>query len=633
MKKARRTLTVLALVLASVASPAPSVVAAENGRIYFHSYREGKTSIFSVRADGTDLRRLTTSPTSDFDPAVSQDGSKIAFIRHNTSDPAAGSSVWLINSDGTNLREIYHGPGGTELSSPDWGGGRIALTYKFSTEDPEIIELCCDGRSDGWGLEFLREEALRPQYSPDGLRLAFVLLNQNGTQDIATMRFDGTDLFRVTNDDAFDDYPAYSPDGSGIIFTSYREGGPDIFRAYGTEITRVFSGEGAELAPTYSPDGTKIAFSWTEAIWTINPDGTGATPLLCCDSITESEPDWGVAFGDEVACTITGHKGDELLVGTDGDDVICGMGGSDVIRGGLGDDQLRGGAGADIFDEGSSINGSDVIQGGRGIDIVSYAGRTNEITVTVDGSYGDGEVTEGDYVVTDVEGVTGGSADDTLTMTVGRVEISGGAGNDNITGGNGIDRLNGGEGDDNITGRGGDDWISGNDGRDTLIGSAGNDRITGHAGNDLLSGDDGADRLFGSAGEDQLSGDSGDDVLNGDSGDDSFFGGTDDDTMRGGDDNDSFLGEDGNDSIDGEAGDDRAEGRAGNDEIIGGLGNDILYGDPGNDRIYGQGGNDYASGDRGRDVLSCGPGTDRWHDIEANAETIGCERYYDGPAL
>jgi Ca2+-binding RTX toxin-like protein len=76
----------------------------------------------------------------------------------------------------------------------------------------------------------------------------------------------------------------------------------------------------------------------------------------------------------ELACTITGTSGDDVLVGGPGDDVICGGGGDDVLRGGAGEDRLVGGGGDDYLQGGRHDDrlragtGDDDLRGGRGND-------------------------------------------------------------------------------------------------------------------------------------------------------------------------------------------------------------------------------------------------------------------------
>ena len=65
------------------------------------------------------------------------------------------------------------------------------------------------------------------------------------------------------------------------------------------------------------------------------------------------------------ACTITGTRTADRLLGTPGDDVICGGRGPDRISGRGGNDIIRGGPGADRIDAGA---GADTIAGGAGRD-------------------------------------------------------------------------------------------------------------------------------------------------------------------------------------------------------------------------------------------------------------------------
>src|SRR2546423_7201173 len=91
-----------------------------------------------------------------------------------------------------------------------------------------------------------------------------------------------------------------------------------------------------------------------------------------------------------------------------------------TFDGGDGQDILTGGAGDDTLDGGK---GADEITGGDGTDTADYSSRTAGVTVTLDDVRNDGEsrpspaTCEGDDVHSDVENVSGGAGNDTLTAS------------------------------------------------------------------------------------------------------------------------------------------------------------------------------------------------------------------------
>ncbi len=66
--------------------------------------------------------------------------------------------------------------------------------------------------------------------SPDGKMLTFMIQDINGDVDIAIMTVDGTEFQKVTNDPEEDVYPVWSNDGSAIVYTSYRNSTPNLYR-------------------------------------------------------------------------------------------------------------------------------------------------------------------------------------------------------------------------------------------------------------------------------------------------------------------------------------------------------------------------------------------------------------------
>ena len=94
------------------------------------------------------------------------------------------------------------------------------------------------------------------------------------------MNSDGTALVNLTNNPAYDDAPAGSPDGTKIAFSSARNGNSEIYvmNSDGTGVTRLTNTAANNFRPTWSPDGTKLAFVTDRdgafVIYTMNADGS-----------------------------------------------------------------------------------------------------------------------------------------------------------------------------------------------------------------------------------------------------------------------------------------------------------------------------------------------------------------------
>ncbi len=99
-----------------------------------------------------------------------------------------------------------------------------------------------------------------PAISPDGKMLCYVVEEKDGRTDIFVRRVAGGGLVRVTNDDARESWPRFSPDGDRIAFTrrESRDGTPEIriVSSFGGDSTAVIQ---AASAPTWSPSGKELA--------------------------------------------------------------------------------------------------------------------------------------------------------------------------------------------------------------------------------------------------------------------------------------------------------------------------------------------------------------------------------------
>ncbi len=110
-----------------------------------------------------------------------------------------------------------------------------------------------------------------PAWSPDGSRIVFESTRDGPDADIFVMSADGSNLVQLTRNDAHDGTPAWTPDGGFIVFASERDGNEEVYRmrADGSSpvnLTRHPGADGRRVTdlpdwdtyPTVSPDGTQL---------------------------------------------------------------------------------------------------------------------------------------------------------------------------------------------------------------------------------------------------------------------------------------------------------------------------------------------------------------------------------------
>ena len=219
-------------------------------QILFVSKRDGNQEIYRQVLGGR-LQRLTFEPGSDLDPALSPDGTKMAYV-----------STINRNFEITVM----------ELKSRK----RQQLTFEFKSD-------------------------LHPTWSPDGKRIAFAS-DRDGNFDIYIMDAAGENITQMTDNFPWDDsWPHWSPVSEEIVFISDRRGGTaDVY------LLDVQTGDQKQLTnfdyrtnyPKWSPGGTKIAFSsaifeeiqsGSLLIWRMKPDGTDLEALVV-DGVINDQP-------------------------------------------------------------------------------------------------------------------------------------------------------------------------------------------------------------------------------------------------------------------------------------------------------------------------------------------------------
>ena len=259
--------------------------------IVFAGFTSTGIDVYRVNADGTGRLQLTDDAADNFDPTLSPDGSQIAYI--------ADGELWIMSADGSGKTRVTNDafPDGEPAWSPD--GSRIAYeSFRSGQTDLWLIA------PNGSGQVQLTHTAVSerdPTWSPDGTRLAF-----GGFGDIYVMAaIPDSPPTKLTANPFDDSNPDWSPDGTKIAYTANSApgdgmGGADhlyeitVMNADGTSPTAVTHDDEFDLEPAWSPDGSRLVYTigtFSGELVTISSSGGDQQPLVP-GSLSPGDADW-----------------------------------------------------------------------------------------------------------------------------------------------------------------------------------------------------------------------------------------------------------------------------------------------------------------------------------------------------
>lgn len=225
------------------------------GKIAFTTNRDGNKEIYLMKADGTDLQNVSQHPAMEYGASWSPDSKYLATYSNRNFNP----EIYLLNLE-------------TDTS----------------------IRLTNDGSDD-----------VLPAISPDGKRIAFMSDRNQKSRSLFLMKIDGSEVRALTDNEAYEESPSWSPDGTSLLFTRQIRQETDTTHAANGEIftldlstkiaTRVSHKDGYDSGAVYDPKGEKIAFygpgEQSFDIFTMKRDGSEITNITK-DTLDAYSPSW-----------------------------------------------------------------------------------------------------------------------------------------------------------------------------------------------------------------------------------------------------------------------------------------------------------------------------------------------------
>jgi Tol biopolymer transport system component/DNA-binding winged helix-turn-helix (wHTH) protein len=285
---------------------------------------QAPSSLVELTLDGRTVRHLTAPPQGwdgDWTPAVSPDGTRLAFVRgpegsvHDiylmrlpdgapqrltydgrlivgltwsadnsavvfSSNRSGSISLWRVPAQGGTPE---HEPaGGDNAYSPSIAKEGNRMVYSHGSATWSILAADLNGKGPEIEAEILTssEQDASPHVSPAGDKIAFQSW-RSGSQEIWTAGIDGSNPIQLTSAGAMAGSPSWSHDGRLIAFDARADSFAHIYLidANGGTPRPVTHGSYNDIVPSWSADNRWLYFgsnrsgSWQ--VWKVPSDGSG----------------------------------------------------------------------------------------------------------------------------------------------------------------------------------------------------------------------------------------------------------------------------------------------------------------------------------------------------------------------
>ncbi len=190
-------------------------------------------------------------------------GSRIYFTSNRTS-AKGNSEIWVMDWDGNNQTQVTNLKTLTKFPAISPDGSRLAFT-SWVGGFPKIMMLDTITKRE---VPFYNQQAslnANVTFTPDGKGIYYASTAAGGPAQIYYANVNGQGFRRISHRDAIETEPKINPQNSNLMLFVSGPGGQQIYQmtTEGVGVEKVTSGEGEASNPSWHPDGKHFLFSWT----------------------------------------------------------------------------------------------------------------------------------------------------------------------------------------------------------------------------------------------------------------------------------------------------------------------------------------------------------------------------------
>ncbi|MDB6113958.1 MAG: translocation protein TolB [Lacunisphaera sp.] len=251
----------------------------------------------------------------NFSPAGGNQVS-VSITKGSLAAPVANETV-----SGTNLRNAFFRAADVAVTKTSGLKGFFAGKLAFVGERTGKTEIYTSDLFFGEVLKWTADgkQIVGPRWSPDGSKIVFTSYRTSFPDiyllELTNRRISLLASFKGTNSGG-----RFSPNGSQVAMVLSGEGNPEVYVAnpQGRQVHRLTTNQSVEASPAWSPDGSRLVFTSDAAgkpqLYVMSAGGGSMTRLATNISTYCAEPDWSVGDPNKIAFTAAVNRGYQIAV-------------------------------------------------------------------------------------------------------------------------------------------------------------------------------------------------------------------------------------------------------------------------------------------------------------------------------